>query len=104
MNEGQGRSYHKGILVLSGLAALVGGLCSLTPVVLIPLSLASIPVATSLGNVLYGDYQWKFRLAALAFLPPALMVYFRRRGICSLDQARCHELTAEVLKALSEAC
>jgi len=88
MNEGQNRSDRKGILVLSGLAALVGGLCCLTPVVLVLLGLASISVAASLGNVLYGDYHWEFRLAALLFLMLALIVYFRHRGICTLDQAR----------------
>jgi len=88
MNEGHHHSDRKGIFVLSGLAALVGGLCCLTPVVLVLLGLASISVAASLGNVLYGDYHWEFRLAALAFLALALIVYFRRRGICTLDQAR----------------
>jgi membrane protein implicated in regulation of membrane protease activity len=81
-------SDRKGIFVLSGLAALVGGLCCLTPVVLVLLGLASISAAASLGNVLYGDYHWEFRLVALAFLILALVIYFRRQGICTLDQAR----------------
>ena len=88
MSEGQSQSDRKGIVVLSGLAALVGGLCCLTPVVLVLLGLASISAAASLGNVLYGDYHWEFRLGAFAFLALALVVYFRRRGICTLDQAR----------------
>ena len=88
MSEDQGRSDRKGIFVLSGLAALVGGLCCLTPIVLVLLGLAGISVAASLGNVLYGDYHWEFRLAALVFLALALVVYFRRRGICTLDQVR----------------
>jgi hypothetical protein len=88
MNEDRGQSDRKGIFVLSGLAALVGGLCCLTPVVLVLIGLASISVAASLGNVLYGDYHWEFRLAALFFLVLALILYFRRRGICTLDEAR----------------
>ena len=32
--------------------------------------------------------HWEFRLAALAFLVLGLVIYFRRRGICTLDQAR----------------
>jgi len=79
---------RKGVFVLSALAALVGGLCCLTPVVLVLLGLASISAAASLGNVLYGDYHWEFRLVALAFLALALVIYFRRQGICTLDQAR----------------
>jgi hypothetical protein len=88
VNEGEDQSDRKGIFVLSALAALVGGLCCLTPVVMVLLGLASISVAASLGNILYGDYHWEFRLAGLAFLVLALGVYFRRRGICTLDQAR----------------
>ncbi len=79
---------RKGIFVISGLAALVGGLCCLTPIVLVLLGLASISVATSLGNALYGNYKWWFRTAALVFLALALIVYFRRKGICTLDEAR----------------
>ncbi len=79
---------RKGILFISALAGLIGGLCCVTPVVLVLLGLASISVAADLGNVLYGDYRWLFRLGALAFLALALWIYFRRRGICTLDQAR----------------
>lgn len=81
-------SDRKGIFVISGLAALIGGLCCLTPVVLVLVGLAGISAAAGLGNMLYGDYRWLFRLAALGFLAAALVVYFRRRGICTLDQAR----------------
>ena len=81
-------SDRKGVVVISALAGLIGGLCCVTPVVLVLLGLASISVAADLGNVLYGDYRWVFRLTALAFLALALWVYFRRRGICTLDQAR----------------
>jgi len=84
----QTKSDRGGIFLLSGLAALIGGLCCVTPVVLVLLGLASLSVAVDLGNVLYGDYRWAFRLAALAFLVMALGVYFRKRGICTLDQAR----------------
>jgi len=74
--------------VISALAGLIGGLCCVTPIVLVLLGLASITVAADLGNVLYGEYRWLFRGAALAFLALALWIYFRRRGICTLDQAR----------------
>lgn len=55
---------------------------------LVLLGLASVSVAADLGNILYGEYRWLFRLAALAFLGLALWIYFRRKGICTLDQAR----------------
>ena len=74
--------------MISGLAALIGGLCCLTPIVLALLGLASVAVAADLGNVLYGNYRWVFRIVALGFVAAALVIYFRRRGICTLDQAR----------------
>ena len=88
MKTSEADTNRKGVFLLSGLAALIGGLCCMTPVVLVLLGLASLSVAADLGNVLYGEYRWAFRLAALVFLALTLWVYFRKRGICTLDQAR----------------
>jgi len=88
MKNSEGHPDRKGIFLISALAALIGGLCCVTPIVLVLLGLSTLAFANSLGNVLYGDYRWAFRLAALAFLALALGVYFRKRGICTLDQAR----------------
>ena len=79
---------RKGIFLISALAAIIGGLCCVTPVVLVLLGLSTLAFANSLGSVLYGEYRWAFRAAALVFLALTLWVYFRRRGICTLDQAR----------------
>ena len=79
---------RKGVFIISGLAGVIGGLCCLTPIVLVLLGLATIATAASLGNVLYGDYRWAFRGTALLFVVIALVVYFRRKGICTLDQAK----------------
>lgn len=88
MNRKESPSDRKGIFLLSGLTAVIGGLCCVTPIVLVLLGLASVSVAADLGNVLYGDYRWAFRGAALVFLVLGLGVYFRTKGICTLDQAR----------------
>lgn len=88
MNTSQAQGDRKGIFLLSALAAFIGGLCCLAPVVLVLLGLGTLAFANSLGNVLYGEHRWAFRIAALAFLALALAVYFRKRGICTLDQAR----------------
>jgi len=88
MRSADWRGDGKGVLTISALAGVIGGLCCLTPVVLVLLGLASVSVAADLGNILYGEYRWLFRLAALAFLGLALWIYFRRKGICTLDQAR----------------
>jgi hypothetical protein len=87
MNNGKGKD-ARGVFLISALAGLIGGLCCVTPIVLVLLGLASISAAADVGNVLYGNYRWIFRSVALAFLALALVVYFRRKGICTLDQAR----------------
>ena len=88
MSEESKQSDRKGIFLISALAGIIGGLCCVTPVVLVMLGLASLAVATDLGNVLYGEYRWLFRGGALLFLALALFFYFRSRGICTLDGAR----------------
>ena len=79
METNEAQKDRKGIFLISGLAAVIGGLCCVTPVVLVMLGLASLSVAADLGNVLYGDYRWVFRVAALAFLGLGLWIYFRDR-------------------------
>ncbi len=79
---------RRSILVFSVIAGVIAGLCCLTPIVLVMLGLATVSVAADLGNVLYGEYRWVFRGTALAFLAVGLLFYFRKRGICTLDQAR----------------
>ena len=82
------RIARKGILLHSTLAVLTGCLCCLTPLVLVLFGLASISTAIALDNVLTGQYVWVFLSVALLLQALALVVYFRRRGVCTLDQAR----------------
>ena len=79
---------RKAIWLLSGLGGLIGGLCCLTPIVVILLGISGVAAANSLGNTLYGEYRWAFRVVALVCLALALIVYFRKRGICTLDEAK----------------
>lgn len=79
---------RKAILLFSSLGGVFAGLCCFPPIVLVMFGLAGVAFANDLGNVLYGDYRWIFRAAALALLAAGLFFYFRRSGICTLDQAR----------------
>jgi hypothetical protein len=79
---------RKAIFLLSSLGAFIAGLCCFAPIVLVLFGLATVSAANSLGNKLYGENAWLFRLAALLFLVVGLVIHFRRRGICTLDEAK----------------
>ena len=69
--------------------AFLGGLCCFTPLVLALFGLSSIAYASSLADLLYGSYKWIFRSASLLFLLAGLAYYFyKKEGICSLDQLK----------------
>lgn len=79
---------RKAAVWISALGGLLAGLCCFPPVVIVLLGLASVTVANDWGNHLYGDYKWHFRAAGLACILVALVIYYRRRGICTLEQAK----------------
>ncbi len=89
------------LIQLAGLPVFVASLCCLAPIVLVALGLSTVSFAVSLTNVLDGQYRWLFDLAGVGLLAVGLVVYFRRRGICTLDQARRHrnEIINQVLLA-----
>ena len=82
------RFARRRLILQTALAVVAGWLCCITPLLLVLLGVASISTAASLDHVLNGEYDWVFRGAALVFLGIAVWVYFRRRGVCTLDQAR----------------
>ena len=86
--EIKGANDSKGIFGLAAFAGVIGGLCCVTPIVMVLLGIASVSVASDFGNVLYGDYKWAFRGVAFLCTVAGLVIYFRSRGICTLDQAR----------------
>lgn len=85
-----------------GIATLAGSLCCLTPVVLVLFGLSTVAFASTLGDALYGGYKWLFRGFALLLLALGLFFYFRKKGICTLDQAkrRRNEIINKVLIAV----
>lgn len=88
--EGPGDAVEdrKAIVAVSSIVGLAGGLCCVTPVVAVMIGLASVSTAAAFGNILYGDYRWAFRLFGVAVLAAALVRYFRKQGVCTLDQVK----------------
>ena len=82
------RKARRGIFLTSALAIATACLCCITPLALVLFGLASVSTAVSVDNVLSGKYVWVFRSGGLLFLAAGLVVYFRRRGVCTLDAAR----------------
>ena len=84
---GPGAEVRKGIKfgLLSGLAGIM---CCVSPVVLVLLGIATAAEAVTLGDTLYYGYAWFFRAFGLAVATIAVVLYLRRRGMCTLAGAR----------------
>jgi hypothetical protein len=92
----------KDMLKLTGLPVLVASLCCLAPVVLVAAGVSTVAFGISLTNILDGQYKWAFQLAGALALAVSLVMYFRKRGVCTLDQAKKHrnEIINKTLLAL----
>ena len=84
---GPGAEVRKGIKygLLSGLAGIM---CCVSPVVLVLLGVATAAEAVTLGDTLYYGYAWFFRAFGLAVAAIAVVLYLRRRRMCTLAGAR----------------
>jgi len=71
-----------------GLPVVFASLCCLSPVILVLLGLSTVTFAGSLADTLYGDYKWVFRSLGLVLLIISLILYFRKKGVCTLDLAK----------------
>jgi len=78
----------KKLLALGGFGAVLGSLCCITPLVIVLFGLGGVTFAAGLGNTLYFQYRWVFWLIGLGFVFGGLLVYFRGKGVCNLDQAK----------------
>ncbi|MEE3038622.1 MAG: hypothetical protein VX328_02520 [Candidatus Thermoplasmatota archaeon] len=81
------------IRIISG-SAIIASMCCLPSVILVLFGLASVSSAAALSNSLYwgeDGYAW-FRptmlILATVFVLIGLVIHFRSRGICTLDQAK----------------
>jgi len=87
---------------LTGLPVFIASLCCLAPIILVLLGLSTLSFAVSLTNILDGQYRFAFVLAGLVTLVVSLIFYFRKRGVCTLDQVVKHrnEIINKVLLTL----
>lgn len=70
---------------LGGVAGAIGLGCCVYPVVLVSLGLSSASAAVDLGNHLYAEWGWAFKLAGVAFASFALLMQRRRARACAVD-------------------
>ncbi|MFK7780327.1 MAG: hypothetical protein QM490_04195 [Candidatus Gracilibacteria bacterium] len=78
----------KKFLKITGLPVLFASLCCVSPIILLLFGLGSLTFVSSLADTLYGDFKWYFRLFGLFLLAISLIIYFRKKGICTLDQVK----------------
>ncbi|MDA1208745.1 MAG: hypothetical protein O2904_01790 [bacterium] len=80
----------KEILRLTWIPVVGASLCCLSSIVVVIFGLGSVTFASSLADSLYGDYKWIFRGIGLFLLIIALTLHFRKKGVCTLNQAKRH--------------
>ena len=94
MAEGTVSSDVKSLWKWIGGSAFLASLCCFPSVVLVMFGLASISSATALSNDLYwgtngmGWFRPLLLVLSTLLVLIGLVMYFRKEGICSLDEAR----------------
>jgi len=78
----------KEILKITWAPVVAASLCCLSPVILVLFGLGTVSFGSSLADTLYGDNKWIFRGVGLALLALSLFLYYRKKGVCTLDQAK----------------
>lgn len=71
---------------VGAIAGLVGITCCVYPVVLVLLGLSTAAAAVDLGNTLFREWGWAFRLAGASLIAAAIVVQRRRARTCPADQ------------------
>ncbi|MCH7850696.1 MAG: hypothetical protein IH845_03580 [Nanoarchaeota archaeon] len=93
---------NKSILKFSGISAVFASLCCLSPLLLVIFGISTVSFAASLTDNLYGNYKWYFRAVGLIFLTIFMVLYYRKKGICTIDEAKKQrtKIINEILIAL----
>jgi hypothetical protein len=71
---------------IGALAGLVGIACCVYPVVLVLLGLSTAAAAVDLGNTLFREWGWAFRLTGASLIVVAVIVQRRWARSCPVDQ------------------
>lgn len=71
--------------IFAGLAAIT---CCVYPIVLFLFGAASAAEAIAVGNTLYGQWGWAFKLGGAGLAVVGIVIQLRRRGQCSIKGAR----------------
>jgi uncharacterized membrane protein len=82
------KSTFKEIFKIISLPVLFASLCCLAPLVLVLLGISTVAFGASLADNLYGNYRWGFRILGVLALAGSLFIYFRSKGVCTIDQAK----------------
>jgi hypothetical protein len=69
--------------LVGALAGLVGIGCCVYPVVLVLLGISTATAAVDLGNRLFAEWGWAFKLAGLSLIVSAVVVQRRRARACT---------------------
>ena len=78
----------KEIIKLTSPSVLVASLCCLSPLLLFVFGFGSLSFVSGLADVFYYEYKWWFRGAGLLLLITSLVLHFRKKGICTLNDAK----------------
>lgn len=70
------------------IAAFVSSLCCISPIFFVLLGLASASAAAYWGNYLFFGYWDRFLAIGFLLMAWGLLIYWRRRGICTFDAAK----------------
>lgn len=78
------------LLKLTWIPVIGASLCCLSPVIIVLLGLGTVSFGTSLADTLYHDYKWYFRAFGAVLLAISVLLFYRKKGVCTLDQAKRH--------------
>lgn len=81
-------STFKDSFKIASIPVIFASLCCLSPLLLFVFGLASVSVAASMADVFYGTYKWVFRGIGLVLLIIGLVMYFRKKNICTFDEVK----------------